>query len=235
MPTRMCSVKACARPHYARGLCEPHYRRRQRTGLTDDSKAIGTRPAPGICFARSCDRPATEKGLCHAHYQRLRRDDDLAEVQPIGRRRNDACSLSSCQREAYARQLCRNHYRRLMRLGDPMEAVPIKDQPGVGYVSHGYFVVPVPPEERHLVGGETSALEHRLVMARHLGRPLLATESVHHISGDRLDNRIANLEPWSRWQPSGQRVTDKIHYAMELLQTYAPELLASNLRPDKLE
>lgn len=110
-----------------------------------------------------------------------------------------------------------------------MEAVPIKDLPGVGYVSHGYFVVPVPPGERHLVSGDSSALEHRLVLARHLGRALLSTESAHHINGDRLDNRIENLELWCRSQPSGQRVADKIRYAIELLQTHAPELLARHI------
>lgn len=36
--------------------------------------------------------------------------------------------------------------------------------------------------------------EHRLVVARALGRPLLPTEQVHHIDGDRANNAIENLQ-----------------------------------------
>lgn len=37
-------------------------------------------------------------------------------------------------------------------------------------------------------------LEHRLIMQRALGRPLLSSESVHHIDGDKTNNAIENLQ-----------------------------------------
>jgi len=65
-------------------------------------------------------------------------------------------------------------------------------------------------------------LEHRRVMSEFLGRSLLADETVHHLNGNRSDNRLENLELWSTSQPPGQRVVDKIQWAKEILSRYEP-------------
>ena len=62
--------------------------------------------------------------------------------------------------------------------------------------------------------------EHRYVYEQHYGIQLLPHQNIHHINGNRLDNRIENLELWDTSQPSGQRVEDKIKYYFELVEKY---------------
>ena len=70
-------------------------------------------------------------------------------------------------------------------------------------------------------------LEHHVVMSEILGRPIDTKngESVHHKNGIRHDNRPENLELWTSFQPSGQRVTDLVAYCEAFLRKYAPNKL----------
>jgi hypothetical protein len=67
--------------------------------------------------------------------------------------------------------------------------------------------------------------EHREVMERALGRDLLPHETVHHINGQRSDNRLENLELWSGRHGKGQRAADRVRDAVALLREH-PRLLA---------
>ena len=116
------------------------------------------------------------------------------------------CGTATARRESeYCRPCWRDEKERLAEFTPPKFRLD----------KHGYMV-----GSKTVNGRRRDLSEHRWVMEKLLGRPLLKGESVHHVNGVRHDNRPENLELWVTWQPSGQRPEDLVKWAREILERY---------------
>lgn len=168
--------------------------------------------------------------MCSAHHHRMKRGSDMSK--PVRPKRPKECSVAWCDKRHKGLGLCSMHLNRLRR-GEHLNG-RTWDEPGAwktgsdGYVERSIRVYGPVPRGKHPSDLPTvRESEHRVVMSEHLGRRLLTHEEVHHKNGVKDDNRIENLELWSKSHPAGQRVSDKVSWAKELLATYEPSALSA--------
>lgn len=210
-------MPGCANPARARGWCSMHYYRWHKTG--DPGEAAPRRNGQRPCKISDCANDAvTRDDLCPTHRRRKRLYGD-----PDGTFTTHRACVTCGQPAMHGHnssEYCETH-----AWDDVLRRYLAGEHPGI--VNDGYVYLAVRKKRR---------AAHRMVMERLLGRPLEPHETPHHVNGQRADNRTngplvnfrsGNLELWSSWQPSGQRVSDKVAYAVELLREYAPHLLAS--------
>lgn len=133
--------------------------------------------------------------------------------------------MQGCDLNARIGAYCAPHGRRKQRTGDVQANKPLRKQAGNGkgresFVAQNYRMIKAPGHPNAY--GNGYALEHVVVMAEKLGRPLVKGENVHHKNGIRTDNRPENLELWVTRQPKGQRAADLLAWAEEIVATYGP-------------
>ena len=79
------------------------------------------------------------------------------------------------------------------------------------------------------VGSMYQIAEHRIVMAQHIGRVLADDEIVHHINGNKSDNRIENLQLLVYNQHHAHLVLQDLQNKYRILQSRVALLEAENV------
>lgn len=206
-----CIIDGCSDKAIGRRLCKRHYQLLGRRG-EDRPPTVRAQNKGRSCSIEGCERPAKIQGLCFLHDGRKRRLGSPHLPVRIHKPTAGSCEVDGCDGVRTAGGLCQMHYERRRRTGDVGPAGKLFAPDGTGSLSEqGYY--------RVMVKGRRYSV-HRRVMSRVLGRELTPDENVHHKDGDRANNDPANLELWNTGQPPGQRVADKVQWALTLLKRY---------------
>ena len=141
------------------------------------------------CAVDDCTKDRRGKGYCATHYTRFRKYGDPLGGPGSGQfSKFEHCTIDDCTKPHISQGMCQMHYRRNALYGDPSIVVGRQRKNKASVNQNGYIEIYEPENPNATLNGRV--LEHRKVMSEHLGRELIKTETVHHINGNRSDNRL---------------------------------------------
>src|SRR5690348_2040683 len=177
----LCSDASCTKKAIAKGLCTKHYQRVRR-------KIVERIFECPVCL-RTIVTINSKKKYCDT------RCLSMSQTLEVRRRlisqgivSTKPCAVPGCIAELTRRGkgFCGRHYAKLIRGGDPF--APDREY-GQWTISDGYRVRTIKNGD----GSQSRIMEHRLVMAEVLGRPLTARENIHHRNG-RSEEHTSELQ-----------------------------------------
>lgn len=203
----MCKIEGCNVDYrLVRGLCATHYSAAKYRGEFGGKR----------CSKPGCQGIVAAYGVCPTHYYQMRREGGIEG-------KNVLCSFPQCTKYSITRGFCSGHYEQWRQKGElQMSPLNIVGEWGPWRTNTKGYIERTRWLEK---GKKEHQKQHRYVLEQHIGRELERHEEVHHLNGDRGDNRIENLEIWSTKQPKGQRIEDKVEFAKEILALYEPNAL----------
>jgi hypothetical protein len=226
-----CTVADCSPPVDVRGLCGTHYKRVLRHADPRPTSPRGTRRP---CCVGGCTNEAEGRGLCHGHLQRLLRTGDVAPDVPLSRRRQaEVCRGAHLCQEAVRQELvpgalppacqrrrtsCRGAHQLAGGRVGSVTATATWCCPWSSGISRT-------AQRRR----PSTACGWRCIWAGPFfpRKPCTIATAIAATTGS------ATWTWWSTAHPKGQRVADKLAFAVRLLLEYAPQLLAVDAVSDK--
>jgi hypothetical protein len=143
-----------------------------------------------VCVVPKCQNPSLSKGYCSKHYQRFKRWGNPISTAQIGRKKmGQEIQCVRCGKSVYKTQRYLNGKARFCSRKCAFEhrrgeiRVPLIDRHW-SLTAKGYLFT--------MLRGKR-ILQHRWIVERALKRSLSPTEIVHHVNGNKLDNRLENL------------------------------------------
>lgn len=134
------------------------------------------------CSVPGCASNAKNVGMCGKHYQRSLKYGDPNIVKRGGRVAG-VCIIEGCGKPREGHGYCNRHYLSWRKYGDPL-AAKTRRTSGTGSITNQGYIA---------FGSTNRKLAHVIVAETALGHPLPEGAQVHHINGDRSDNRNENL------------------------------------------